>query len=125
MIVRVRTRCGLAPHAAQAASPSATPMRPLTWRALPCGSDGTEKVAVPEGASLRDLRRLLETQLAVPYADQTLSRDQGLVRAAARGARASLQLRGRPRHASQGASDAHGGAAAAGGRPEPVYRPGG
>ena len=65
-----------------AAEPPPAPTRwALTQPALPYGSDGTEKVAVAEGASLRDLRCLLETQLAVPYADQTLSRDQGLVRA--------------------------------------------
>jgi hypothetical protein len=53
-------------------------------RAPPARSDGTEKIAVPESATVGDLRRLLETQLKVPYADQTLSLDQRLVRPACR-----------------------------------------
>lgn len=42
--------------------------------------DGTEQVTVEEGATVKQLRQLLEAQFKVPYADQTLSLDQKLVR---------------------------------------------
>ena len=46
---------------------------------------------MPDGATVGELRQLLEATLKVPYADQTLSLDQGLVRRAAATA-ASAQL---------------------------------
>ena len=42
--------------------------------------DGTEQVTVEEGATVKQLRQLLEAQFKVPYADQTVSLDQKLVR---------------------------------------------
>ena len=38
---------------------------------------------MPDGATVGELRQLLEATLKVPYADQTLSLDQRLVRRAA------------------------------------------
>jgi hypothetical protein len=57
--------------------------RSASWRPTThCpSSDGTEKVTVPESATVGELRALLESQFAVPDADQTLSLDPKLVRA--------------------------------------------
>lgn len=43
-------------------------------------SDGTEKVEVPDAATVKQLRQQLEAQFKVPFSDQTLSLDQKLAR---------------------------------------------
>jgi|APGre2960657444_1045066.scaffolds.fasta_scaffold03736_7 hypothetical protein len=73
MLVRVRTRYA-SRLCARPSCAAADALRP---------SDGTEKVAVEEGATVGALRALLEAQFKVPYADQTLSLDPRLVRVSA------------------------------------------
>jgi len=46
--------------------------------------DGLERVDVTDNATVHDLREAIQEKLGVPYHDQQLSKDQGLLRAAAR-----------------------------------------